>query len=83
MPEETISAFADHGKVVKNSVEADLGKANKILTDLADIGIDFGCVTWQLENEGVQKFIDPFDQLMKTLTDKREQFSVKKVAAKA
>ena len=83
MPEETISAFADHGRVVKNSVKADLGKANKILTDLADIGIDFDCVTWQLENEGVQKFIDPFDQLMKTLTDKREQFSIKKVAAKA
>lgn len=83
MPEETIIAFADHGRVVKNSVEADLEKANKILTDLADIGIDFNCVTWQLENEGVQKFIDPFDQLMKTLTDKREQFSVEKVAAKA
>jgi hypothetical protein len=29
------------------------------------MGVEFDCVAWQLENEGVQKFIDPLDQLIK------------------
>ena len=83
MPEETIAAFADHGAVVKDSVEADVEEASQTLTDLGKVGVEFNCVTWQLENEGIQKFIDPFDELMKTLADKREHFSARKSAARA
>lgn len=80
MPEETIEAFADHGVVVENSVEADLAEARQVMDDLNQMGVDLRCITWQLENEGVQKFIDPFDELMKALKDKCQQFSVKRVA---
>jgi transaldolase len=72
MPAETIAAFADHGKVVANTVEADVEAAHRILRDLEGVGIDFHCVTWQLQNEGVQKFIEPYDALMQTLTAKRQ-----------
>jgi transaldolase len=72
MPAETITAFADHGKVVANTIEADLEEAQRILHDLEDVGIDFHCVTWQLQNEGVQKFIEPYDALMQALTAKRQ-----------
>lgn len=71
MPEETIAAFRDHGKVTKNSVEKDLEGARRTLGDLAELGIDLGCVTWQLENEGIQKFIEPYDELLKSLEAKR------------
>src|SRR5262249_23718374 len=72
MPAETIAAFADHGKVVANTVEADVEEAHRILRDLEGVGIDFHCVTWQLQNEGVQKFIEPYDTLMQALTAKRQ-----------
>jgi hypothetical protein len=43
------------------------------LSDLDAVGVKFDCVTWQLENEGVQKFIDPFDALMQMLNEKSQR----------
>jgi len=74
MPDETINAFADHGVVEADTVDADLEEAQQVFSDLQKGGMDFDGVAWQLENEGAQKFIDPFDQLMKTLADKRQKF---------
>jgi transaldolase/glucose-6-phosphate isomerase len=73
MPDETIDAFADHGAIRENSVEADLEEARQTLRDLEKVGVDLNCVTWQLQNEGAQKFIDPYDALMKTLAVKRQK----------
>jgi transaldolase len=70
MPEDTIAAFADHGVVRENAVEADLEEARQTFQALDALGVNFDCVTWQLENEGVQKFIEPFDELMRTLKGK-------------
>jgi transaldolase len=70
MPEETIEAFKDHGVVKPDSVEENLDDARRIFGDLEKIGIDFQSVTWQLENEGVQKFIDPYAELLKTLASR-------------
>jgi transaldolase len=72
MPAETIAAFADHGCVVANVLETDLAEAHRILADLERLGIDLAGVTRQLQNEGVQKFIEPFDALMQALAAKRE-----------
>ena len=83
MPEETIEAFADHGTLRENTVEADLNEAHRVMKDLDRVGVDMQRVTWQLENEGVQKFIEPFDQLMATLKDKSQRLSVKREAARA
>ena len=69
MPEETIAAFADHGVVRENAVEADLEKARQTLQALDAVGVNFDCVTWQLENEGVQKFIEPFDRIQAWLQE--------------
>jgi len=74
MPAETIAAFADHGRVTANAIEADLEEAHDILRDLERVGIDFHCVTWQLQNEGIQKFIDPYDALIQALAAKSQEF---------
>jgi transaldolase len=74
MPAETIAAFADHGRVVANTIETDLEEAHCVLRDLERLGIDLACVTWRLENEGVQKFIEPYDALMQALAAKRQEF---------
>jgi transaldolase len=74
MTEETIAAFADHGQVVAHSVEADIETAQRIIhQDLPQVGISLDKVTWQLENEGIQKFMEPFDALMETLTEKMDE----------
>lgn len=73
MPAETIAAFAHHGRVIPNAIEADLEEAQRILQDLERLGIDLNCVTWQLQNEGVQKFIEPYDALLQALEAKRQE----------
>ena len=71
MPEETIAAFADHGMVKGNTVTEELEEARRVFQDLRTLGVDFDCVTWQLENEGVQKFIEPYAALLKALEKKQ------------
>lgn len=72
MPEKTIKAFADHG-VVRDTVEDGLDEARQVMGSLAALGIDFGQVTAQLESEGVQKFIDPYNAMLATLADVVQQ----------
>ncbi|MGE5320852.1 MAG: transketolase, partial [Hyphomicrobiaceae bacterium] len=69
LPDETIAAFADHGQVTV-TVEEGVDAARQTMASLEALGIDFAQVATQLENEGVQKFIDPFDALTALLADK-------------
>jgi transaldolase / glucose-6-phosphate isomerase len=73
LPDETIDAFADHGKLEENTVEKDVDQSYRLFEDLRKLNIDIDFVTEQLVNEGIQKFIDPYDNLMKTLAQKRNE----------
>ena len=75
MPDETIAAFADHGVVVKDTIEQDVEASRKALEGLKRVGIDPELVEKQLLNEGVQKFIDPFEELITNLDEKRARFT--------
>lgn len=70
MPDETIKSFGDHGKVVADTIEKDLEKARSELENLQKLEIDLDFVTSQLVNEGIQKFIDPYDALLKSIEEK-------------
>ena len=41
------------------------------LQRLAALGIDLNGVTQELQREGIEKFSQPFDQLLETLEQKR------------
>ncbi len=73
LPDETIDAFADHGKLEENTIEKNLNEAYKTIDDLKKIGIDIDFVTQQLLNEAIQKFIEPYDNLMKSISKKRDE----------
>lgn len=73
MPESTLLAFADHGLVVPDAVEAEPEQAEMVMQELEKTGINFNGVTWQLEHEGVQKFVDAYDSALKALDEKRRQ----------
>jgi transaldolase len=66
VPPETIEAYRDHGNP-KLSLEQDVEEAGWIMTRLPELGINIDKVTQQLEDEGVKKFNEPFDKLMKAL----------------
>ncbi len=73
LPDETIDAFADHGVIVANTIEQNVDESYKVFENLKKLSIDIDFVTRQLVNDGIQKFIDPFDNLMKSLAAKRVQ----------
>jgi transaldolase/glucose-6-phosphate isomerase len=71
MPDATIQAFAHHGVAASATVEEGVDEAERVMRGLAATGIDFDCVTRQLLDEGMQKFVDPYNELMATLQGKR------------
>jgi transaldolase len=66
IPMETLDAYRDHGQP-QVRLEEDVEKAKLILQQLPELGIDIDKLTQQLEQEGVEKFNEPFDKLMETL----------------
>ena len=71
MPFTTIESFHDHG-LVRLSIEGHLREAKAQLATLADAGIHYDQVTRQLQEEGVQKFIDSFHKLFECIDKKRK-----------
>jgi transaldolase len=70
MPKETIEAFQDHG-VVRPTLEEGLDEARQLFEELAAAGVDYDDVTRVLEEEGVQKFADSFQELLDGIAAKR------------
>jgi len=70
MPEETIEAFQDHGTVAL-TLEEGLDEARSLFDELAAAGVDYDDVTRVLEDEGVKKFRDSFDELLGGIREKR------------
>jgi transaldolase len=63
MPEETIRAFQDHGRIAP-TLEQGLDEAQRVFEQIAAAGIRYDDVTDTLEREGVQKFADSFAELL-------------------
>lgn len=72
VPPQTIDAYRDHGDP-KLSIELYGYQASRVMENLPKLEIDIHQVTQQLEDEGVKKFNEPFDKLMKALADKSEK----------
>jgi len=68
-PVETIDAYRDHGKP-EQRLEEDLEKAAAVPARLTEIGIDLDKAARQLEDEGVEKFKQPFDKLLAAIAEK-------------
>jgi transaldolase len=69
MPEETIAAFQDHGRVAP-TLEQGIDEAKRLFDELADAGVDYDDVTETLEREGVEKFADSFAELLEGIRAK-------------
>ncbi|RKY53149.1 MAG: transaldolase [Candidatus Neomarinimicrobiota bacterium] len=66
LPVATLNAYRDHGEPASR-IEDNIPEAENALIKLGELGIDMDLVTRQLEEEGVEKFNLPFDELIKTI----------------
>lgn len=69
MPDNTFEAFLDHGEA-KVVLGPDVSAAEKVIHDLAGLGIDINEVTADLLEEGVVKFEQSFDSLLEAIKSK-------------
>src|SRR4051795_8420401 len=76
MPEKTMKAYADHGES-GTPVQKAYDDAAAVMKAVADAGVDLDDVFRVLEEEGVQKFVDSWDELTESvrrqLEDKRDK----------
>jgi transaldolase len=67
MPEKTLRAVKDHGEILGDQVRPNYDDARQVMEDLADAGIDYDDVIATLEQEGVEKFVKSWDELLETV----------------
>lgn len=72
MPLSTIEAFLDHA-IVARTLDQDVEQAREDYAAIERAGISMEKVTLRLQQEGVQKFADSFNQLIDTISTKRQQ----------
>lgn len=70
MPLQTLEAYDDHGHPAAR-LTGDDGGATETLEALAGLGIDLEAVCTGLLEEGIIKFVEPFDALHRALDGKR------------
>lgn len=75
MPPETLEAYRDHGDP-KIRIEDDLPGAHAAFRGLAALGIEQKDIFRDLEDEGIRKFSDSYDSLLKTLSEKQKAVGV-------
>ncbi len=71
IPMETLEAFRDHG-IAAGTLENDTDKATELLQKVQEAGIDMNQVSRQLENEGIEKFNQPYNKLMQAIEKQKK-----------
>ncbi|MGD8628648.1 MAG: transaldolase family protein, partial [bacterium] len=72
MPDSTFEAFLDHGEA-RVVLGPDVSKHQKVIDDLAGLGIDIDKVNAGLLEEGVVKFEQAFESLLEAIKSKMVQ----------
>ncbi|SRR5579871_626096 len=69
MPEATLKAFADHGKVGP-PMAPDGGDCESVLASFAKAGVDSAALATQLQDEGARSFVTSWNELMSVIATK-------------
>ena len=71
MPEKTLQAFAEHGKL-QGVMATDGGDAEATLAHIAKAGVDIDALAITLQQEGAQAFVKSWQQLLQRIADKAD-----------
>ena len=74
MPESTIEAFEDHGRIAR-TIDEGVDDSRAVMASLAAVGVDMVDVGRVLEDEGVASFAKSFDELIETLREKGDRLA--------
>jgi transaldolase len=74
VPPATLDAFLAHGEVA-DTLDRDVDRAREDLGALDALRIHMEQVTRELEDEGVQAFIDSYDALLEALKERRDRIA--------
>jgi transaldolase len=72
MPKKTIEAVMDHGEI-QPTLEEGVDEAKKLLGRLREAGMDYEDVTDTLEQQGIEKFTEPFNEMLEEIENKSRQ----------
>ena len=75
MPEKTLLAVKDHSEIIGDQVRPNYDDARAVMKSLADAGIDYDDVIATLEQEGVDKFVKSWNELLETVEKNLEAAS--------
>lgn len=70
LTQATIEAFKHHGRP-GSTIGTGIGEAEATMRALADVGVDIDDVTYELERDGVEKFVASFSDLLGSVREKR------------
>jgi len=71
MPEKTLKAYADHGRPGQ-PIPQTYDEAAQVMRAVTDAGVDLDDVFKVLEDEGIQKFTDSWDELTESVRSELE-----------
>jgi transaldolase len=71
MPEKTLKSYADHG-IPGQPVEQAYDEAARVMKSVADAGVDLDDVFAVLEDEGIGKFAESWDELTESVRSELE-----------
>ena len=74
MPEKTLLAFADHGKV-GDPLPEDGGDADEVFEAHRKLGIDTDDLAVQLQKEGAEAFSKSWRELLETIKTESERLA--------
>jgi transaldolase len=69
MPEATLKAFADHGKVGA-IISGSAGHSEAVLNEFANAGVDVGALATRLQEQGADSFDKSWNDLLKVISSK-------------
>ncbi|MCD6639827.1 MAG: transaldolase [Nocardioides sp.] len=69
MPEKTLEAVADHGEIEGDQVRPHYKDAHELMRRLAAAGVSYDDVIRTLEEEGVDKFVKSWHELLATVAE--------------
>jgi transaldolase len=72
MPDKTLNAFADHGKL-GDPLPADGGDADQVFDAHREAGIDTDALALKLQKEGAESFVKSWNELLGTIKSESER----------
>lgn len=72
LPEDTLNAVADHGEITDSRIPDSYSMDDDHLDDLARAGINYAEVVTTLEDEGLDKFVDAWNELLTKIQQQLE-----------